>query len=84
MQLLGWDERSVIEFSFEGGKISISLQNEKNGKLARKLQCTNKGQYILTVPKNIVQLLSWHDKDLIYFLFDSGKLTISKGGAADD
>lgn len=46
--------------------------------LIRKLQKTNKEQYILTIPKNIVQLLNWRDKDEIEFGFERGKLTITK------
>lgn len=46
--------------------------------LTRKLQKTNKEQYILTIPKNIVQLLNWKDKDAIEFGFERGKLTITK------
>lgn len=46
--------------------------------LTRKLQKTNKEQYILTIPKNIVQLLNWKDKDAIEFGMDKGKITMAK------
>jgi len=47
-------------------------------KLARKLQKTNKDQYTLTIPKTLVQLLKWKDKDEIEFGFEKGKITITK------
>jgi bifunctional DNA-binding transcriptional regulator/antitoxin component of YhaV-PrlF toxin-antitoxin module len=46
--------------------------------LIRKLQKTNKDQYTLTIPKNIVQLLNWKDKDEIEFGMEKGKITITK------
>jgi len=46
--------------------------------LSRKLQKTNKDQYILTIPKSIAQILKWEDKDEIEFGFERGKLTITK------
>lgn len=47
-------------------------------KLNRRLQKTNKDQYILTIPKTLVQLLEWKDKDDIEFGFEHGKITITK------
>ena len=47
-------------------------------KLARKLQKTNKDQFTLTIPKTLVQLLNWKDKDEIEFGFEKGKITITK------
>lgn len=46
--------------------------------LTRILQKTNKGQYILTIPKSIAQLLEWNDKDEIEFGLEKGKITITK------
>ena len=47
-------------------------------KLSRRLQKTNKDQYILTIPKHLVDLLEWHDKDKIEFGFEDGKITLRK------
>ena len=33
--------------------------------ITRKLQKTPKDQYILTIPKTLVQILDWNDKDEI-------------------
>ena len=49
-----------------------------NLKLTRKLQKTNKDQFILTIPKSLAQVLKWKDKDEIEFGFERGKLTITK------
>ncbi len=46
--------------------------------LRRNLQRTNKDQYILTIPKHLVQLLNWQDKSIIEFGFYKDKLTIKK------
>lgn len=46
--------------------------------LKRKLQKTNKDQYLLTIPKHIIQLLNWEDKDTIEFGFHKDRLTIKK------
>ncbi|MBD3362006.1 hypothetical protein GF358_04425 [Candidatus Woesearchaeota archaeon] len=48
-------------------------------KITRKLQKTSKDQYILTIPKTLVHLLNWKDKDEIEFGFQKGKITITKG-----
>jgi hypothetical protein len=48
-------------------------------KLTRKLQKTNKDQFILTIPKSLVQILKWKDKEEIEFGFERGKITITKG-----
>ena len=47
-------------------------------KLTRKLQKTNKDQFILTIPKTLVQVLKWNDKDEIEFGLEKGKITITK------
>ncbi len=49
-----------------------------NVKLTRKLQKTNKDQFILTIPKSLVQILNWKDKEEIEFGFERGKITITK------
>ena len=46
--------------------------------LSRKLQRTNKDQYILTIPKSIVQLLNWKEQDEIEFGFEEGNITLKK------
>jgi antitoxin component of MazEF toxin-antitoxin module len=53
-------------------------------KLVRKLQKTNKDQFILTIPKTLVQLLKWKNKDEIEFGFEKGKITITKSGKRGD
>src|SRR3989344_4057871 len=47
--------------------------------LQRVLQRNNKDQYTLTIPKHVVQILSWNDKDEVAFNFEQGKLFINKG-----
>ena len=46
--------------------------------ITRKLQRTPKDQYILTIPKTLVQILGWNEKDEIEFGFKDGKLTLKK------
>lgn len=46
--------------------------------ITRKLQKTPKDQYILTIPKTLVQILEWGDKDEIEFGFEKGKLTLKR------
>ena len=48
--------------------------------LTRTLQKTNKDQFTLTIPKNLVQILKWKNKDKIEFGFERGKITITKRG----
>lgn len=52
--------------------------------LTRKLQKTNKDQYILTIPKSLAQILKWKDKDEIEFGFAQGKITLTKGKRGDE
>ncbi|MBN1645379.1 hypothetical protein JW851_05090 [Candidatus Woesearchaeota archaeon] len=47
-------------------------------RLTRKLQKTSKDQFILTIPKNLVQILNWKNQDEIEFGFEKGKITITK------
>jgi len=49
-----------------------------SAKITRKLQKTPKDQYILTIPKTLVQILGWDDKDEIEFGFEQNKLTLRK------
>jgi bifunctional DNA-binding transcriptional regulator/antitoxin component of YhaV-PrlF toxin-antitoxin module len=46
--------------------------------IKRKLQKTNKDQYTLTIPKTLVKILDWNDKDEIEFGFEKGKITLKK------
>ncbi len=46
--------------------------------ITRKLQRTPKGQYILTIPKTLVQILGWTERDNIEFGFENGKLTLKR------
>lgn len=46
--------------------------------LNRKLQETGKGQYTLTMPKQIVELLGWKPQDNIEFNLQGDKLLITK------
>ena len=46
--------------------------------ITRKLQRTPKDQYILTIPKTLVKILEWADKDEIDFGYDDGKLTLKR------
>ncbi len=46
--------------------------------ITRKLQRTPKDQYTLTIPKTLVQILGWDDKDEIEFVFASDKLTLRR------
>jgi len=46
--------------------------------ITRKLQRTPKDQYTLTIPKTLVQILGWDDKDEIEFIFEQNKLTLRK------
>jgi len=79
VQILNWQNKDAIEFGFEKGKIAITKAKVKNKTLTRKLQKTNKDQFILTIPKTLTQLLNWQNKDEIEFGFEHGKITITKG-----
>lgn len=46
--------------------------------ITRKLQRTPKDQYTLTIPKTLVQILGWDDKEEIEFEFEEGKLTLKR------
>ena len=46
--------------------------------ITRKLQRTPKDQYTLTIPKMLIEILKWSDKDEIEFGFQKGKLTLRK------
>jgi len=46
--------------------------------VTRKLQKTQKDQYTVTIPKLLVQLLQWADKDNIEFDFEDGSVVIKK------
>lgn len=48
--------------------------------ILRKLQKTNKEQYLLTIPKTLVDILNWKDKDEIEFVLDKGNVVIKKKG----
>jgi bifunctional DNA-binding transcriptional regulator/antitoxin component of YhaV-PrlF toxin-antitoxin module len=46
--------------------------------ITRKLQRTPKDQYTLTIPKTLVQILGWNDKDEIEFIFEKDKLSLRR------
>ena len=46
--------------------------------ITRKLQRTPKDQYILTIPKTLVQILGWDEGDKIEFGFSDNKLRMKK------
>ena len=46
--------------------------------ITRRLQRTPKDQYLLTIPKTLVKILEWNDKDEIDFGFEQGKLTLKR------
>lgn len=91
VQLLGWSTKQQILFGFEKGKIQISpveKQNEpqhliNSSGLIRTLQKTPKDQYLLTIPKALVQLLGFKDKQEILFGFEKGRITLTTGGDAN-
>ena len=72
-----------IAILFEKGKLILIPPVALNSHIPflhpRKLQVTPKGQYTLTLPKNIIQLLQWQTHDIIIFGFDHGKINLSKG-----
>lgn len=50
--------------------------------MKRRLQRTNKDQYLLTVPKAIVELLQLKEKDEIEFLLHKDGLLLKKRGGS--
>lgn len=46
--------------------------------IRRKLQKTPKDQYTLTIPKLLVQLLDWKDKDEIEFDVSKDKIVLRR------
>ena len=77
--LLGWKSHEILSFSFLNDAITISKTENEND-LCRKLQMTNKSQFILTIPKNLIQILKWDDKQKVIFEMTNSSLVISKGG----
>lgn len=46
-----------------------------------KLQFPNKKQYMVTIPKSLVEAKGWKQGDTVEFSFDNkGNLILSKGG----
>lgn len=94
VQLLGWNQKQEITFGFEKGKINISPVEKTSASpisslhssLIRTLQKTPKDQYLITIPKALVQLLGLQDKQEILFGFEKGKIGLSpiKGGVANE
>ncbi|MBS3124854.1 AbrB/MazE/SpoVT family DNA-binding domain-containing protein [Candidatus Woesearchaeota archaeon] len=46
--------------------------------ITRRLQRTPKDQYTVTIPKTLVKLLKWNNKDELEFDFENGKLTLKR------
>lgn len=46
--------------------------------LTRRLQKTNRDQYTLTIPKQLIELLNWNEKNTIEIGFEDGKITLQK------
>lgn len=46
--------------------------------ITRKLQRTPKDQYTVTIPKTLVQILGWDDKEEIEFIFEKDRLTLRR------
>ncbi len=92
VQLLGWAAKQQIIFGFEKGRIQISPVEKPHEQqslvrpsgIVRALQKTPKDQYLLTVPKALVQLLGWKDKQEILFGFEKGKITLEAGKSGGD
>ena len=78
VDLLNWHDKAEIEFGFTDGRITLKARKPgfKKGKLSRRLQMTNKNQYLLTIPKHLVDLLNWQQKSSIEFGFSDGKITL--------
>lgn len=78
VDLLNWQDKAEIEFGFTDGRITLKTRKPglKKGKLTRRLQKTNKDQYLLTIPKHLVDLLNWQQKSSIEFGFTDGKITL--------
>ncbi len=48
--------------------------------IKRKLQRTPKDQFTLTIPKTLVKILNWKDKEEISFDFVDGELVLETEG----
>ena len=77
VQILQWQEHQTLSFGFDKGKLILLPNTEQ--KPTRKLQLTPKGQYTLTLPKPLVQILQWNDKEIVTFGFDNGKISLARG-----
>ncbi|MBI4148400.1 hypothetical protein HY490_03860 [Candidatus Woesearchaeota archaeon] len=79
VQLLGWSTKQKILFGFDRAKVTLSpldTATSTSPGLVRILQRTPKDQFLLTIPKALVQLLGWKDKQEILFGFDKGKISL--------
>lgn len=52
--------------------------------MKRRLQRTNKDQYLLTIPKSLVEILKLKEKDEIEFILHKDGIMIRKRGEADE
>ncbi|MBS3176807.1 hypothetical protein J4457_06255 [Candidatus Woesearchaeota archaeon] len=92
VQILRWQEHQLLSFGFEKGRLSVETTEQEQQlaqHLARKLQCTPKQQFTLTIPKHLVQILHWQNKDEIQFDFEKNKITLTqlnglKGGGTHE
>ncbi len=57
---------------------SFDLKQKRGIHLHRRLQKTNKEQYLLTIPKALVDILSWNDKDEIEFKLEKNEIKICR------
>lgn len=48
------------------------------GRITRKLQRTPKDQYTVTIPKTLIDILGWENKDEVEFKFEGDKLTLKR------
>ncbi len=90
VQVLGLREQDVLVFGLSGSTITLQQEGLAKGPKARisnapiprgpvrRLQRTNKGQYTLTIPKQLVRILGLGEQDAVAFGLSGGEVTLQK------
>ncbi len=75
VEILAWQNKDEIEFKLETNSILIK-KSEKKSKITRNLQKTNKEQYLLTIPKTLIEILNWANKENIQFVLEKNMIRL--------
>ncbi|MBN1385667.1 hypothetical protein JW968_01675 [Candidatus Woesearchaeota archaeon] len=76
--LMRWKEKDIISFSMDGKAVHLDRQAEKSGVFS-VLQYPQRRQYLLTIPKTLVELKGWKKSEKIIFMLDEDGRLMIKG-----